>query len=297
MTTKQKGKSVEPVLELKDHKIPADQANRITKFVEAVSQEMGRRRSARMAGRNYAEAELTKVLKTIRTSQESLLKEVIKARKLLDATKEEQQVEENDKTGEELISSLLNHAQIQDVVFADKNPIIITDRMWCVDTRTKRTHYIGRFAIIFRGQDLTRVRIFNLDFQVDAFNGWNHAPHSLYDAIPCLGQLGNLLVQLGRQGDFYGAVSACLVFLESVNMADPAGKNIKFWPYIKKSDKEDKYYIVNKSRIRKSQGFGGITNTERQAIKKYWIKDDEYLKFVDSMEETRNQNVPANARL
>jgi hypothetical protein len=65
---------------------------------------------------------------------------------------------------------------------------------------------------------------------VDGFEEDMNAPHVYSDGHACLGNVEDLFPELIAKRDFASALQLAIVFIESVNVNDSAGKKIDHWP-------------------------------------------------------------------
>ena len=136
--------------------------------------------------------------------------------------------EEGQRVKEEITRIMqLNHVIDINVVDSEKKINVMTDDIY-VRNANKR-YYIGMFRIEINLEH-NRVRFFNLNNRRRSFWGkdCNH-PHVSDTGAPCWGNAGDPIRKLLAEGEFLAAVSMMIGYLESVNTADPAGKNITRW--------------------------------------------------------------------
>ena len=103
--------------------------------------------------------------------------------------------------------------------------------------RPEEVYDIGRFLIkIYMNgawEKKKTIAMLNLKHKVIGFNDqYMEAPHVYADGHACFGNFTELLAEEYGRGNIYALVMGCIIFLESVNTADPAGKMITRWPRV-----------------------------------------------------------------
>lgn len=132
---------------------------------------------------------------------------------------------------------------------------VFTDTITIKDPRTGWEHELGKFRIdLDCSQGL--IRIYNLTRQVVAYSGQRmQAPHVFQNNQMCPGNFVETTAELFGKHDYSNLASTVIIFLQSVNTDDPAGRCVHHWPKINKDgsltewDKlsaEDKEFLAKK---------------------------------------------------
>lgn len=163
---------------------------------------------------------------------ENKLIALIKERKEL-ALKLDMSKRINTEAGEKVrheIENIQQLVQVLKIEVDDSNKIIkIFTKDIYVRNANKR-YYIGMFRIDIHLTGSYTVKFHNLNNCRRSYwgDGCNH-PHIDQHGQPCWGNAGSPVRTLLAEGEFLGAVTMMLGYLESVNTSDPAGKNITRW--------------------------------------------------------------------
>lgn len=105
---------------------------------------------------------------------------------------------------------------------------VLTDNIYCRNSRTGRLHDIGKMRIVF---DLHRgtVQWFNLTRVVKE----RAAPHVIgRDGSACLGNTAEAFSELLASYDLLSATMLAINFVSSANMDDQAGQSLPAWPEV-----------------------------------------------------------------
>lgn len=78
------------------------------------------------------------------------------------------------------------------------------------------------------------IKIVNTKHTINGYENNMNAPHVFSDGRICHGNLGNQLITSYRNRDLYSLVYQIIIFLESVNTSDAAGKYVVNWPEVTK---------------------------------------------------------------
>jgi len=78
------------------------------------------------------------------------------------------------------------------------------------------------------------IKIINTKHTINGYENNMNAPHVFSDGRICHGNLGNQLITSYRNRDLYSLVYQIIIFLESVNTSDAAGKHVVNWPEVTK---------------------------------------------------------------
>jgi hypothetical protein len=132
---------------------------------------------------------------------------------------------------------------------------VFTDVLYVTDPRTGWKHEVGKFRIdLDCAQGL--IRIYNLTRQVVAYSGQRmQAPHVFQNNQMCPGNFVETTAELFGKHDYSNLASTVIIFLQSVNTDDAAGRCVHHWPKVnddgsttdwdKLSDK-DKEFLAKK---------------------------------------------------
>jgi hypothetical protein len=147
------------------------------------------------------------------------------------------------KKSEELFHEILSINAVKYASLEEGYLVVYTNNIFCENPTTKLMHDIGTFLIKikietnqFKSED--SVRIFNTKQTVNAFEANMHAPHVFASGTPCHGNAAAALKKAYMDQNFFDMVYIIISFLESVNISDPAGKNIDCWPLALPEDVE-----------------------------------------------------------
>jgi len=144
------------------------------------------------------------------------------------------EAENLDKRANKMIRNLYSLSHVINVEIKSKALHIHTDKIYVEDPRTKRTHELGCFRIEVDSGNNRNVKIYNSTRQIRAYERGMQAPHVFPDGRPCLGDLIQSLPEAQAKHDYSTIALLCILFLEHVNVADPAGKYVHYWPRVEK---------------------------------------------------------------
>jgi hypothetical protein len=109
---------------------------------------------------------------------------------------------------------------------------VFTDTLYVTDPRTKWKYELGKFRLDL---DCTvgHIRIFNLTRTVAAYSGQKmNAPHVFANNQMCAGNFVETTAELFGKHDYGNLASTLIIFLESVNVEDGAGRMVFRWPRV-----------------------------------------------------------------
>jgi hypothetical protein len=135
----------------------------------------------------------------------------------------------HDALGEEF-DRLFDIAQVLDVKATRAGLIVETGILNCADPRSGILHEIGAFDIHIPNKSDVEIKWINKTHRIHGFEEDMHAPHVFANGHACLGSVKDLFPELIKKRDFVSAVQLAIVFIESVNVDDSAGKKIHRWP-------------------------------------------------------------------
>lgn len=110
-----------------------------------------------------------------------------------------------------------------------------TKTLYCHSQQFNTWHEIGRFciAIDMTGQRFD-IRWHNLTRRIVGYSGYHmQAPHIWPEGKACLGSVTSAVLEVISKHEYEAAVQIAIIFAESVNEEDAAGKYIKNWPEVK----------------------------------------------------------------
>jgi hypothetical protein len=124
---------------------------------------------------------------------------------------------------------------------------INTKNLYAYVSNTDKWYDIGTFLIIIgintdRYDESNTVKVYNTKHTINGYEQNMNAPHIFSDGHICHGNLGSQLIDSYRNRDLYSLVYQIIIFIESVNTTDAAGKYITNWPEVTKEvalSKED----------------------------------------------------------
>lgn len=132
---------------------------------------------------------------------------------------------------------------------------VFTDTLYVVDPRTSWKHEVGKFRLELECGTGT-IRIYNLTRLVLGYSGQKmNAPHVFANNTMCAGNFVETTAELFGKHDYSNLASTLIIFLESVNVEDSAGRMVFRWPKVnadgtlteyEKLSKEDKDFLHSK---------------------------------------------------
>lgn len=131
-------------------------------------------------------------------------------------------------------SSVKKNKNVKRYYFDSTSIHVFTENIYCKHPKTKDIYDIGEFEIILNISEREQLVLFkNLTRQVDAYDSGMQAPHVFPRGNPCLGSIGSTLPELVSNCEYAVAIDLCIQFLQTVNLADVAGRHIEAWPLVK----------------------------------------------------------------
>lgn len=195
------------------------------------------------------------------------------------------------------IPLLAQDPRIAEIHFVSDYLVIVTNEMWVKDPRTKRDHFLGRLIVFSDTTNVINTGAINTCFRV---HGTMHdpqaAPHVMTNDAFCLGTTLTVLGEAKKALDPFAYTMILLQFLESVNIADGAGKGISLWPFrdkgIAKVIKKDRVFpvIIREIAIPIRTE---LKDTLRKLMEKYAWSTERYQEFLGSLKET-NETLDRN---
>jgi len=187
-----------------------------------------------------ADSTLTKLTKDIEVYKTKMIEALRKIEELkllsinyeaaLEAKKESYEIE---------FDKLLELDKVIHVDVSTKSIEVFTDTLYCRDPRNSKLYEIGKFRIsIPIGTGI--IKWCNLTRRVTGYSDSMHAPHIFREGKACLGNAEQVLPGLISSYQFSIIAMYAIQFVESVNIDDPAGREITAWPLAKKSKSKEK---------------------------------------------------------
>lgn len=166
---------------------------------------------------------------------------------------EAKHLEEEKKKNVEAFEAVRALPQIRSIFVQDNKVHIYTNEFNVEDPRTNKIHNLGNFYINLNMMSSSynaneSISIKNMKHTVKAWSGSGtmEAPHIFNGGKMCHGNLINSIKEHYADRDLYAVVMDLIIFLESVNVNDPAGACIDKWPeYVPavKADDDDEEFI------------------------------------------------------
>lgn len=114
-------------------------------------------------------------------------------------------------------------------LFIEKDKIIVNTKTMYTYTNDGKKYHTGKFRIEINPNNAD-VHFFGDTPRSSYWTDHDSHPHIAGDTgEACLGNVASTIAELSSQMQLYALVTVCLSFIESVNTADPAGKNIINW--------------------------------------------------------------------
>lgn len=128
------------------------------------------------------------------------------------------------------VEAIKKNSDVLSLTFVDNKLNIRTKTLYAENPTTGMTHEIGEFNIVLNFST-NEVRWHNLTRKVTTYVDANmNAPHVYSDGHACLGNAAVPLSTYMGRCEISMAAAVAIEFVQSVNMADNAGKCITMWP-------------------------------------------------------------------
>ena len=188
------------------------------------------------------EEKLTEVMETTKKLQQELVDALKMQRQLheivsafdRDKYNAEQRQKAEDRFRQVMLMPKIKSMYVED----DGKLTILTHSIHCMDPRTKKLHDIGKLMVTLNMLTSSysskgNVVVKNLSHMVEGYGGHAMvAPHIYEDGHMCHGSLLSMITQHYAERDVYAIMQDLFAFFESVNVDDPAGKEISKWPVV-----------------------------------------------------------------
>lgn len=127
---------------------------------------------------------------------------------------------------------IIKLVQVKNIVTENSRIKIILERLFLENPETKKLHDLGDIIIIIKPDEVDVNSA--IKFRNTSINIRGHAaPHIYPEGYACFGNAEVAVHEaLGRQ-DYTNLILIIISFLESLNMSDPYGKDIIYWPLVK----------------------------------------------------------------
>lgn len=131
----------------------------------------------------------------------------------------------------------LNIPKVSNIIVEDDYIEVLTENIYAKDDRSGKWHDIGKFVIRINTcsdtySSANSVIIINTKHLVDGLNERMNAPHVFPNGNMCHGNLISGMVEAYKNRDVFQLVYQLILFLQSVNVDDAAGRHIDKWPEV-----------------------------------------------------------------
>jgi hypothetical protein len=114
---------------------------------------------------------------------------------------------------------------------------VYTKNLYAIDERTNKYHDIGTFYIkigmVSSTYDTSNtVNITNTKHKISAYESAMNAPHVFSNGKICHGSLAKGMVEAYARKDLFQLIYQLILFLQTANTDDSAGKYIDRWPEV-----------------------------------------------------------------
>lgn len=130
------------------------------------------------------------------------------------------------------VESIGNLEHVESVTFNADELVVKTDLLCCAHPETGVVYEIGEFLItIPLKRSVTEITWTNLTRKVNGITKTQHAPHVFNETgTACLGSAQPIMADLKSKFELRALIAICIQFIESVNIADAAGKYLIRFP-------------------------------------------------------------------
>jgi len=138
---------------------------------------------------------------------------------------------------EKIFDELQKIPKVLAVKIIDKHIHVYTKNIYVKHETYGTWHDIGTFHIVIgmfndRYDSNNTIRIYNTKHQIHAFNELMQAPHVFDDGHICHGNMIGMMIDAYKRRDFFQIITMIILFLENVNLDDPAGAYLNRWPVV-----------------------------------------------------------------
>ena len=146
------------------------------------------------------------------------------------------------KRGREQYQKLSKLPMVESCHFTGNEFKIVTKYIHMLHPETEKFYALGRIRFKFEaGHASESVRIKNLTHTFVGYWPDCAHPHVQQNTNGCLGTLGSSLAQLFGQGEYAEGIEQIIMFLQTVNLDDPAGAAIINWPLSQETFPDGEY--------------------------------------------------------
>lgn len=124
---------------------------------------------------------------------------------------------------------LLSMEKVVGVGWRGNRLTVDTDVLYCEHPSTGNLHEIGAFRLIIDART-GDVLFLNKTRKVHGYREGMNGPHLFPDGRACLGNYSETIPMLVAGYEWASVVDICIMFAESVNLDDAAGRHIERWP-------------------------------------------------------------------
>jgi len=158
---------------------------------------------------------------------------------LIDAFDEEKYIDKLRKMAREAYEKTYGISKVLSITTTGQVVNIFTKNLYCYEQTSGKYYDIGTFQIIIgmyssSYNEAETVRIINTKHLIHGYRENMNAPHVFDDGHLCHGNLLSQIIDAYKNRDLFSLAFSLIVFLESVNIADGAGKCITSWPEVTK---------------------------------------------------------------
>lgn len=183
---------------------------------------------------------------------------------LIDSFDENKHVDRLRKMAREAYEKTYGISKVLSITTTGQVVNIFTKNLYCYEQTSGKYYDIGTFQIIIgmyssSYNESETVRIINTKHLIKGYKENMNAPHVFDDGHLCHGNLLSQVIDAYKSRDLFSLAFSLIVFLESVNIADGAGRYITCWPEVTKEvaesdDGEQKLYeeMYKKTEVDKS---------------------------------------------
>jgi len=174
--------------------------------------------------------------------------------KQIDAFDEEKYYAELTKEAKEAYTSTLELKKVSRIHIENDLVHVYTNTLFAKDDRTNRMHEMGTFHITINMSTTkydthNTVHIKNTKHVITAYEEGMNAPHVFHNGVICHGNLAQMMMQAYAKRDLYQIILQIILFLQTANTDDAAGRYVNVWPmvnqdYIKRTEEEESKDVI-----------------------------------------------------
>jgi hypothetical protein len=146
-------------------------------------------------------------------------------------------VKKANKEASDLYDETMTLRKVSRISIDNERVDVYTNTIFAKDDRTGKMHELGTFHISINissdKYDTSRtVKIKNTKHSINAYEEGMNAPHVFNSGSICHGNLAQGMIQAYAKRDIYQLVLQLILFLQSANTDDAAGKYVNRWPMV-----------------------------------------------------------------